>query len=62
MDGVTDEPNYPVMWKDWILHNRERARQRGDGQGIQRWDGVLTRYLERTGLEIYISPFTGREV
>lgn len=62
MDGVTDEPNYSVLWRDWILHSRERARQRGDETETQRWDDALEQYLERTGLEIYISPFTGREV
>ena len=62
MDGATEEPDYSVLWKDWILHSRESARQHGDETETQRWDGVLTQYLEHTGLEIYISPFTGREV
>lgn len=62
MDGATEEPDYSVLWRDWILHSRESARQRGDEQGVQRWDGVLSRYLRITELETYISPFTGREV
>lgn len=62
MESNSEEPNSLILWRDFILHKKEVARQHGNECVIRHWDGVLDQYLKITGLETYISPFSGREV
>lgn len=49
-----------IIWANWLYDKLNDAKSQGDLLAIKHWKRLLDEFLEKTDIEPYISPFTGK--
>jgi len=49
-----------VIWARWLHSKLEDAKTQADLLAIKHWKRLLEEFLEKTDIEPYVSPFTGK--
>lgn len=49
-----------LIWASWLHAKLEEAKSQADLLAIKHWKRLLEEFLEKTNIEPYVSPFTGK--
>ncbi|RJR07430.1 hypothetical protein C4588_06805, partial [Candidatus Parcubacteria bacterium] len=59
---VSENPeirDYQLVWLRWLLAKLYESEKSTDSHATNHWRRLLKEFQEKTGLELYVSPFTG---
>ena len=49
-----------LIWASWLHAKLEEAKSQADLLAVKHWKRLLEEFLEKTTIEPYVSPFTGK--